>query len=135
MAETRPLAPSTPAMGTADPTAPAPPQFSTDDSSLSTIYTNFCRVNVTPEELVLDFGLNTQMVPTVGSGPVRLTHRVVMNFMTAKRLMNHLIGVISHHENVYGPLELDINKRMRGRTPSFGAGGLGGPGAGGLGHP
>ena len=41
-----------------------------------------------------------------------------MNFFTAKRLMNHLIGVISHHENIYGPLELDI-QRMRGR-PTFG---------------
>jgi len=122
MAETRPLAPSAPALGT-DP-AQAAPQFATDSSSLSTVYTNFCRVNVTPEELVLDFGLNTQMVPTAGGDPVKLTHRVVMNFHTAKRLMNHLIGVISHHENIYGPLELDIQKRMRAR-PGFGAGGLG----------
>jgi len=116
--EPRPLAPSTPILGTPDsPQAAA--QFTTDATDLSTIYTNFCRVNVTPEELVLDFGLNTQMVPTAGSEPVKLTHRVVMNFFTAKRLMNHLIGVISHHENVYGPLELDIQKRMRGR-PAFG---------------
>jgi hypothetical protein len=104
----------------------APQQFATDASALSTVYTNFCRVNVTPEELVLDFGLNTQMTPTPGAEPVKLTHRVVMNFFTAKRLMNHLIGVISHHENIYGPLELDIQKRMRGR-PTFGGGGLGQP--------
>ena len=51
--------------------------------ALSTVYTNFCRVNVTPEELVLDFGLNPLMQPTQGADPVKLTHRVVMSFYTA----------------------------------------------------
>src|SRR5947209_20247222 len=55
----------------------AGPQFPTDYSSLSTVYTNFCRVSVTPEELVLDFGLNTQITPTP-SEPIKLSHRVVM---------------------------------------------------------
>ena len=40
-----------------------PPQFAVDSSALSTVYANFCRVTGTPEELVLDFGLNTQMTP------------------------------------------------------------------------
>src|SRR4051794_20078256 len=39
------------------------PQFPVDAAQLSTSYTNFCRVNVIPEELVLDFGFNTQMTP------------------------------------------------------------------------
>ena len=60
-------------------------QIPTDYSALSTVYTNFCRVNITPEELVLDFGLNPQISPTP-TEPVKLTHRVVMNFFTAKRL-------------------------------------------------
>lgn len=87
-------------------------QFPTDTASLSTVYTNFCRVNVTPEELVLDFGLNPQINPTP-SEPIKLTHRVVMNFYTAKRLMNALIGVVSQHENAYGVLELDFQRRAR----------------------
>jgi hypothetical protein len=88
------------------------PQFPTDYSGLSTVYTNFCRVSVTPEELVLDFGLNTQMAPNP-TEPIRLTHRVVMNFYTAKRLMNALIGVVNQHENAYGVLELDFQRRAR----------------------
>ncbi len=97
----------------ADPQAAAqPPQFQTDYSQLSTIYTNFCRVSVTPEELVLDFGLNTQMVPTPAE-TIKLTHRVVMNFYTAKRLMNALLGVVSQFENTYGVVELDFNRRAR----------------------
>jgi hypothetical protein len=104
-------------------------QFATDSSTLSTVYTNFCRVSVTPEELVLDFGLNSQMTPTPAE-PIKLSHRVVMNFYTAKRLMNALIGVVSQHENTYGALELDFQRRVRGTPPRPGGGsggGLAGP--------
>jgi hypothetical protein len=93
--------------------AQQPPQFPTDYSSLSTVYTNFCRVSVAPEELVLDFGLNTQMTPNP-TEPIKLSHRVVMNFYTAKRLMNALIGVVQAHEANYGVLELDFQRRARG---------------------
>jgi hypothetical protein len=88
------------------------PQFPTDISNISTVYTNFCRVSVTPEELILDFGLNTQVQPNPAE-PIRLSHRVVMNFFTAKRLMNALLGVVSQHENAYGVLELDFQRRAR----------------------
>lgn len=87
-------------------------QFPTDTSNLSTVYTNFCRVSVTPEELVLDFGLNTSVVPNPAE-PIRLTHRVVMNFFTAKRLWGALQNVLMAHENTYGVLELDFQRRAR----------------------
>jgi len=48
-------------------------------SALSTNYANYCRLTGTPEELVLDFGLNTQVEPQP-SEPVKLMHRLVMNF-------------------------------------------------------
>jgi hypothetical protein len=103
------------------PTSPEAqaPQFATDASSLSTVYTNFCRVSVTPEELVLDFGLNTQLSPTP-TEPVKLSHRVVMNFYTAKRLMNALLSVINQYENAYGVLELDFQRRARSPRPGGG---------------
>lgn len=94
------------------PAAQQQPPIPTDYSALSTVYTNFCRVNVTPEELVLDFGLNPQVSPTPGE-PVHLTHRVVMNFFTAKRLLLALNNVVVQHENAYGALELDFQKRLR----------------------
>src|SRR5438552_5953141 len=95
-------------------------QIPTDLSSLSTVYTNFCRVSVTPEELVLDFGLNPQISPTPGE-PVKLTHRVVMNFFTAKRLLLALNNVVVQHENAYGALELDFQKRFRNQPRPIGA--------------
>jgi hypothetical protein len=88
------------------------PQFAVDTMSLSTAYANFCRVTGTPEELVLDFGLNTQMNP-VPTEPVKLTHRLVMNYFTAKRLLGALHMAVQQHENVYGVLEIDIQKRVR----------------------
>jgi Protein of unknown function (DUF3467) len=99
------------------------PQFAMDSASLSTVYTNFCHVTFTPEELILDFGLNTQTPPSP-TQPIKLTHRVVMNFYTAKRLMNGLHFAVSRFESLFGPLELDFQKRMRpmpgtgGRPPS-----------------
>src|ERR1700730_3421463 len=94
------------------PAAQQQQQIPTDASSLSTVYTNFCRVSVTPEELVLDFGLNSQMAPNP-TEPIKLTHRVVMNFFTAKRLLLALNNVVAQYENNYGALELDFQKRMR----------------------
>jgi hypothetical protein len=93
-----------------------PPQFSVDTAALSTVYANFCRVTGTPEELVLDFGLNTQMTP-VQAEPIKLTHRLVMNFYTAKRLLGALHMALQQHENSYGIVETDIQKRMRGTNP------------------
>jgi hypothetical protein len=89
-----------------------PAQFSVDSSALSTAYANFCRVTGTPEELVLDFGLNTSMTP-VQNEPVKLTHRLVVNYFTAKRLLGALHMAVQQHENVYGVLETDIQKRVR----------------------
>ncbi len=94
------------------PPAEAPAQFAVDTSQLSTVYANFCRVTGTPEELILDFGLNTAMVPQ-GAEPVKLTHRLVTNFYTAKRLLGALHMAIQQHESVYGSLEVDIQKRVR----------------------
>jgi hypothetical protein len=94
------------------PANPPPAQFQVDTTSLSTVYANFCRVTGTPEELVLDFGLNTQMAPSA-SEPIKLTHRLVMNFYTAKRLLQALAMAVQQHESVYGVLEIDVTKRAR----------------------
>jgi hypothetical protein len=101
-----------------NPVVQQPPQFATDASAISTVYTNFCRVSLTPEELILDFGLNTQMMPTPGE-PVKLSHRVVMNFFTAKRLLGALMNVVQQHEGAFGALELDFQKRARGGARPF----------------
>jgi len=73
---------------------------------------NFCRVSVTPEELVLDFGINTQTEPN-STEPVRVTNRLVMDFSTAKRAWKAFHKVISEYEQGHGEIELDWQKRRK----------------------
>ena len=108
----------------AQPAQPQAPQFTVDATALLSTYTNWYRVTGTPEELVIDFGLNPQMgqLPTA---PIKVTDRLVMNFFTAKRLLGALMNVINQYENTYGALELDFQRRMRpqvrpGTTPPGG---------------
>ena len=106
----------------------AAPQFPTDYSHLSTVYTNFCRVSVTPEELVLDFGLNTQQVTAAGTPEaVRLNQRLVMSFYTAKRLLSALQWAVNRYEGNFGVLETDFQKRLRPQQQRSGPGVFGNP--------
>jgi hypothetical protein len=82
-----------------------------DDSRASCSYANFCRVTGTPEELIIDFGLNAQPfgMPTE---PVVITQRLVTNYFTAKRLLHALHLSVQRHEQAFGVLETDVQKRV-----------------------
>jgi hypothetical protein len=94
-------------------------QFAVDTSHLNTAYTNWYRVTGTPEELILDFGLNPEMgqMPTEA---IKLTQRLVMNFWTAKRLLNALHFAVQRHESFFGALEVDVQRRLRHQPGSTG---------------
>ena len=96
------------------PAAPAQQQrqqVPVDSSKAEACYANFCRVTGTPEELILDFGLNAQVVGTVVE-PVETTQRIIVNFYTAKRLLQALHLTLQRHEGVFGALETDVEKRI-----------------------
>jgi len=82
-----------------------------NDANATCSYANFCRVTGTPEELIIDFGLNSQPfgVPTE---PVQITQRVVTNYYTAKRMLHALHLSVQRHEQAFGPLETDVQKRV-----------------------
>ncbi|MDR3181762.1 MAG: DUF3467 domain-containing protein [Planctomycetaceae bacterium] len=89
-----------------------PPQLRFDDSKVTAIYANFCRVTGTPEELLIDFGLNPQPIGA-DTPPITVSSRVVTNFYTAKRMMLALQATIQRHEQTFGTLELDVQKRIK----------------------
>lgn len=94
---------------------PPPPQASNivvDDKATQPTYANFCRVTATPEEMILDFGLNSQPF-AAGEHDVTANPRVVMNFFTAKRLFSAVGATIQRHEQSFGAIELDVNRRAR----------------------
>ena len=90
----------------------APPSIQFDDSKVDATYANFCRVTGTPEELIIDFGLNPQPIglPTT---PITVTNRIVTNFYTAKRMLLALQTTIQRHEQTFGTLEIDVQKRVK----------------------
>jgi hypothetical protein len=92
-------------------------QVSVDDKNVLCLYANFCRVTGTPEELILDFGLNAQPfgVPTE---PVEVKQRIVTNYYTAKRMLQALLMSVQRHEQAFGVLETDVQKRVVGRSPA-----------------
>jgi len=95
-------------------TAPAAQQVSVQvrDEDAIALYANFCRVTGSPEELIVDFGLNPQPVG-VPKDPIHVKQRIIMNFYTAKRLLAALSMSVQRHEQVFGVLETDIQKRLR----------------------
>lgn len=87
-------------------------QVQIDDSKVAACYANFCRVTGTPEELIIDFGLNPQPIG-VPTQPIPVTQRIVTNFFTAKRMLHALSLTVQRHEATFGVLETDVQKRVR----------------------
>jgi len=83
-----------------------------DDSQVEALYANLCRVSSTPEEVILDLGLNPN--PVGGQATtIRVSQRVILNHFTAKRLVALLGGAIQRHEQTFGVLETDVRKRVK----------------------
>ena len=87
-------------------------QVQIDDAKALASYANFCRVTGTPEELIVDFGLNPQPVG-IPTQPIVITQRIITNFFTAKRMLHALQLTVQRHEATFGVLETDIQKRVR----------------------
>ena len=81
-----------------------------DDTATVPTYSNFCRVTATPEEVIMDFGLNPQPFAE-GRQNVKADQRIVLNFYTAKRLLTALAMTVQRHEGTFGSVELDVRRR------------------------
>ena len=90
------------------------PTIEIDESKALTTYANFCRVTGTPEELIIDLGLSTQPFGSTDK-PIESDQRIVLNYYTAKRMLHALHLAIQRHEQIFGVLEPDIQKRVKGR--------------------
>lgn len=90
----------------------APKAITVDESKTISCYANFCRVTGSPEELIIDFGMNAQPIGS-NDKPVEIAQRIVLNFYTAKRLLHALHVSVQRHEEVFGKIETDIQKRVQ----------------------
>ena len=70
------------------------------------------RVTATPEEVIIDFCLNPNPF-SQGRSELDVSHRLIMNFYTAKRLFSALAMTLQRHEGTFGPIELDVQRAFR----------------------
>jgi len=102
----------------------AQPEIILNEKGAYAAYSNFARVTATPEEVILDFGLNPNPF-LQGRQEVNVTQRLIMNFYTAKRLTSALGMTLQRHEAAFGMIELDV--RRRAHLPAMGGGIPGAP--------
>ncbi len=89
-----------------------------NQKDLRTEYANIVFPNVTPEEVVLDFGLNTPALQKQNNSTqlvCNLHSRIVLTPQTAKRLAITLSQVIKNYEKQFG--EIKINNQTKAENP------------------
>ena len=93
-----------------------------DEREMITNYANGFRTHTTPEEVLVDFGLNLVTREPSGeqqAGQVNfeVTDRIIMNYYTAKRLALSLGQIIRRHEEQFGELQLNVAQRAHQQRP------------------
>jgi len=83
------------------------PTVAWDDSALETTYANVVNASSTREEVTLFFGTNqTWNLSAENEVKVKLTNRVILNPIAAKRLWVLLSAVLQEHEKKNGTIEV-----------------------------
>ena len=96
------------------------PSVNWDDSGMSTSYANVVNAFSTREEFTLLFGTNqTWSLGTGKTVDIKLSNRLVMNPLVAKRLHVLMGRLLEEYENRYGTLEVSGASPVAG-TPTDG---------------
>src|SRR3954468_1432524 len=86
-----------------------------DERELKTTYTNAYRIHTAPEEVVIDLGFNMANPNNQGQSQQQLlfkvTDRVIMTYVNAKRLAMSLGQLIKRYEQQFGELPLQPGQR------------------------
>jgi hypothetical protein len=79
-----------------------------DERELRQIYSNSYRIHATNDEVVIDLGFNMPNPnPQPGQPPMlllKITDRVIMSYMNAKRLSQSLMQLTKRYEQQFGEL-------------------------------
>ena len=87
-------------------------RISMDKAELT--YANFCRGTLTPEEIVLDFGFNSNAFGVkVLEEDIDVKNRIIFSPSAAKRLLFLLNEMLGRHEQNFGPIEIDFRRRIK----------------------
>ena len=85
----------------------AVPKIHWDDTNMSTCYANVVNASSTREEVTIFFGTNqTWNIKEDHEVVIKLSDRVILTPLAARRLWVLLGGVLKDYESKHGPLEL-----------------------------
>ncbi|VAX38476.1 hypothetical protein MNBD_PLANCTO02-2398 [hydrothermal vent metagenome] len=87
-----------------------------DRSNMVSGYANICLVMNTPEELILDFGLNTNP-PQSNETPITISQRVILNYSHAQRLLQMLSMVVQRQQQAMKESIEQQQKQQSESTP------------------
>jgi hypothetical protein len=84
-----------------------------DERELRMVYTNAYRIHQAPEEIVIDLGFNMANPNAQGQQQLlfKVTDRVVMTYVNAKRLAVSLGQLIKRYEQQFGELPMQPGQR------------------------
>lgn len=88
-------------------------QIRIDETKMANTYANTIRTATTPDEIVLDFGLNLPQQAQQNQPPTMhfaIGSRVILNWQSAKRLLGSLNQAVANHEQAFG--EIDLSPRQ-----------------------
>jgi Protein of unknown function (DUF3467) len=103
-----------PAQGAGGGVNQGQPSLKWDDSGMSTSYANVVNISMTREEVGLFFGTN--LTTGIGGGnevSIKLSDRIIMTPLAAKRLSLLLQANLKAYEDRYGKLEIDVPGRAQ----------------------
>ncbi len=92
---------------TTDPGAAQSVQVLLDERELRQIYSNAYRIHATADEVIVDLGFNMPNPnPQAGQQQLllKITDRVVMSYLNAKRLSQSLTQLVKRYEQQFGEL-------------------------------
>jgi hypothetical protein len=90
-------------------------QVQVRDDKAHSAYTNMWTVRPThsAEEIIIDFGVAVPSTERQDAMNLEVQSRIIMNYFSAKRLALQLSQVVQRYEQQFGPIELDLRKRLR----------------------
>jgi hypothetical protein len=86
------------------------PTVKVNDAQMTTTYANAFRQHSNQHEVILDLGVNVATKDQAsGDTTMNFTvdNRLVINYVTAKRMAGMLIQIVQAHEKQFGEIKLD----------------------------
>ena len=80
-----------------------PVRITLDDRGVSLESSDFWTLNSTPEEVIISFG----NAKNQGNDPVKISHKIVMNYYNAKRLLAALSQTVKGYEQALESMDIE----------------------------